>query len=90
MIFVGCERVNDLLTKLSLSKPYLVLTADDKDKLYKVVQRSVGIRCLLQLIEYDTDKVRYLDNLRKSELIKQSSWITESFRIEGMLTLFIK
>lgn len=67
---------------LYFKQPYLILTTDDKDKLFKVVQRSVLIRDLLQLVEYDEDKAIYFDKLSNNDLINNSSWTTDSFKIE--------
>lgn len=64
-------------------QPYLVLTADDPEKLFKVVQRSVLIKHLLELVDCEQDKERFLAGLRRSELIaSRPNWRTESFRLQ--------
>lgn len=64
-------------------QPYLILTADDPEKLFKVVRRSVLVKHLLELIDYEQDKERFLAGLKQNELIaRRSNWKTESFRLQ--------
>ena len=60
------------------------MTVDDKDKLLKLVsQRSVLIKHLYELIEFEQDKDKFLANLKQNpKLNSKSKWISESFRFE--------